>query len=120
MTAQSAAIDVRNRRPGRGRPVPRLPTVIRKELTEWLRGPKALIVAGVSVAGAVFMTLIPFIASDERTANPGRAEPPRPDDGSDGQRPARLDRPDRRPDRDPRDDGAHLDRARPGHAGLDA
>jgi ABC-type transport system involved in multi-copper enzyme maturation permease subunit len=37
-------------------------TVFRKELTEWLRGPKALIVAGVSVVGAVFMTLIPFIA----------------------------------------------------------
>ncbi len=38
------------------------PTVLRKELTEWLRGPKSLIVAGVSIAGAVFMTLIPYIA----------------------------------------------------------
>jgi len=37
-------------------------TVLRKELTEWVRGPKAIIVAGISVAGAVFMTLIPFIA----------------------------------------------------------
>ena len=36
--------------------------MFRKELTEWLRGPKALIIAGVSIAGAVFMTLIPYIA----------------------------------------------------------
>jgi ABC-type transport system involved in multi-copper enzyme maturation permease subunit len=39
-----------------------LGTVIRKESTEWVRGPKALIILGVSVLGAVFMTLIPFIA----------------------------------------------------------
>jgi ABC-type transport system involved in multi-copper enzyme maturation permease subunit len=37
-------------------------TSLRKELTEWFRGPKALIVAGISIAGAVFMTLVPFIA----------------------------------------------------------
>ena len=37
-------------------------TILRKELTEWLRGPKALIILGVSVLGAIFMTLIPFIA----------------------------------------------------------
>ena len=37
-------------------------TVFRKELTEWLRGPKALIVGGISIAGAIFTTLIPFIA----------------------------------------------------------
>ena len=37
----------------------------------------------------------------------------------DGQRPARLDRPDRRPDRDPGDDGAGVDRAGPRHARLD-
>jgi ABC-type transport system involved in multi-copper enzyme maturation permease subunit len=35
---------------------------LRKELTEWVRGRKALIVLGVSLVGAVFMTLIPFIA----------------------------------------------------------
>jgi ABC-2 type transport system permease protein len=43
-------------------------TVFRKELTEWLRGPKALIVAGVSIAGAVFMTMIPFIAEATQEA----------------------------------------------------
>src|SRR4029078_10494380 len=45
-----------------GRPFLGLGTVIRKEFTEWVRGPKALIILGVSVLGAVFMTLIPFIA----------------------------------------------------------
>ncbi|MFL5641973.1 MAG: ABC transporter permease [Chloroflexota bacterium] len=37
-------------------------TVVGKEFTEWVRGPKALIILGISVLGAVFMTLIPFIA----------------------------------------------------------
>lgn len=37
-------------------------TALHKELTEWICGPKALIVAAISVAGGIFMTLIPFIA----------------------------------------------------------
>ena len=45
-----------------GRPVPWPSDVFGKEFTEWFRGPKSLIVLGVSIAGAVFMTLIPFIA----------------------------------------------------------
>ena len=36
--------------------------VLRKEFTEWFKGPKALIIAGISIVGAVFMSLIPFIA----------------------------------------------------------
>jgi ABC-type transport system involved in multi-copper enzyme maturation permease subunit len=36
-------------------------TVFRKEVTEWFKGPRALIVAGVSVAGHIFLTLIPFV-----------------------------------------------------------
>ena len=44
-------------------------TVVRKELTEWTRGPKALIILGVSVLGAVFMTLIPFIAEATKEAD---------------------------------------------------
>ena len=51
-----------------GRPFLGLGTVIRKEFTEWVRGPKALIILGVSVLGAVFMTLIPFIAEATTTA----------------------------------------------------
>jgi ABC-2 type transport system permease protein len=37
-------------------------TAARKEATEWLRSPKALIISGVSIVGAVFMTLVPIIA----------------------------------------------------------
>ena len=62
MTAQSAAIVPTIKSPSRGGMFLGFPTVLRKELTEWLRGPEVLIVAGVSIAGAVFMTLIPYIA----------------------------------------------------------
>jgi len=62
MTVQSAAIVPAIKSPSRGAMFLGFPTVLRKELTEWLRGPKFLIVAGVSIAGAVFMTLIPYIA----------------------------------------------------------
>jgi ABC-type transport system involved in multi-copper enzyme maturation permease subunit len=62
MTAQSAAIVPTIKSPSRGGMFLGFPTVLRKELTEWLRGPKFLIVTGVSIAGAVFMTLIPYIA----------------------------------------------------------
>jgi ABC-type transport system involved in multi-copper enzyme maturation permease subunit len=61
MTAQSSAVA------NRITPAPRhallgFGTVVGKEFTEWVRGPKALIILGISVLGAVFMTLIPFIA----------------------------------------------------------
>ncbi len=44
-------------------------TAFRKEVTEWFKGPKTLIVAGISVAGAIFMTLIPFIAEATKEAD---------------------------------------------------
>ena len=62
MTAQSAAIVPAIKSPSRGGMFLGFGTSFRKELTEWFKGPKALIVAGVSIAGAVFMTLVPFIA----------------------------------------------------------
>ena len=62
MTAMSVAIAPTPKRRILGGMFLGFPTVFRKELTEWLRGPKTLIVAGVSIAGAVFMTLIPYIA----------------------------------------------------------
>ena len=62
MTAQPATLGSATIPSQRGRPLLGLGTVVRKELIEWLRGPKALIILGVSVLGAVFMTLIPFIA----------------------------------------------------------
>lgn len=61
MTAQSAAVAPATAQT-RTQPFLGLGTVVRKELTEWVRGPKALIILGLSVAGAIFMTLIPFIA----------------------------------------------------------
>ena len=61
MTAQPAALESAIVSSHRGRPLLGLGTVVRKELAEWIRGPKALIILGVSVLGAIFMTLIPFI-----------------------------------------------------------
>jgi ABC-type transport system involved in multi-copper enzyme maturation permease subunit len=68
MTAQSAAIVPTAKRRIRGGMFLGFGTSFRKELTEWLRGPKFLIVAGVSIAGAVFMTLIPLIAEATKDA----------------------------------------------------
>jgi ABC-type transport system involved in multi-copper enzyme maturation permease subunit len=68
MTAQSAALATAPVQSRRGRPFLGLGTVIRKEFTEWVRGPKALIILGVSVLGAIFMTMIPFIAEATKEA----------------------------------------------------
>src|SRR4029079_13571334 len=62
MTAQPATLGSATVR-SHGRPFLGLGTVMRKELTEWVRGPKALIILGVSVLAAVFTTLVPFIAA---------------------------------------------------------
>jgi len=62
MTAQSQAVAPGSTVDVRRRPLLGVGTMTRKELTEWMRGPKALIVLGVSVLTAIFMTLIPFIA----------------------------------------------------------
>lgn len=63
MAAQSSAVTPRTAPSTSRRPLLGFGTIARKELSEWLRGPKALIVLGVSVAGAIFTTLIPFIAA---------------------------------------------------------
>jgi ABC-type transport system involved in multi-copper enzyme maturation permease subunit len=62
MTAQSVAVGPTIQSPSRGGMFLGFRNSLRKELTQWLRGPGALIIAGISVIGAVFMTLIPFIA----------------------------------------------------------
>jgi ABC-2 type transport system permease protein len=62
MTAQSVAIASSTTSTARGGMFLGFGNSLRKELTEWLRGPRVLIIAGVSIAGAIFMTLIPFIA----------------------------------------------------------
>jgi len=61
MTAPSVAIGPTVQR-RTGGPFLGFGTVLRKEVTEWLRGPKALIIAGISIFSAIFTTLIPFIA----------------------------------------------------------
>jgi ABC-type transport system involved in multi-copper enzyme maturation permease subunit len=62
MTAQPAELVSASIAAPRGRPFLGLRTIVGKEFSEWLRGPKALIILGVSVFTAVFMTVIPFIA----------------------------------------------------------
>ena len=72
MTAQSVAIGPITASPGRGGMFLGFGNSLRKELTEWTRGPKVLIIAGISALGAVFMTLIPFIAkASGETEAPG-------------------------------------------------
>jgi ABC-type transport system involved in multi-copper enzyme maturation permease subunit len=71
MTAQSVALGPTTKRPsgmflGFG-------TVFRKEMTEWLRGRAALIVAGVSIASAIFTTVIPFVVTASGEAAQGPA-----------------------------------------------
>jgi ABC-2 type transport system permease protein len=46
-------------------------TVFRKEMTEWLRGRAALIVAALATASAIFTTLIPFVVGASGEAAPG-------------------------------------------------
>ena len=69
MTAQSTAVTPRTAPATGHRPLLGFCTILRKEIREWVRGPKALIVLGVSVAGAIFMTIIPFIAEATKEAD---------------------------------------------------
>lgn len=48
-------------------------TAVRKEATEWLRSPKVPIIAGLSIVGAIFMTLLPIMAELSREAMPAGA-----------------------------------------------
>jgi ABC-type transport system involved in multi-copper enzyme maturation permease subunit len=61
MTAQSVAVGMTTTQRRRGGMFLGFGTVFRKEVTEWFKGPRALIVAGVSVAGHIFLTLIPYV-----------------------------------------------------------
>ena len=69
MTAQSAAIATATASPARGGMFLGFGNSLLKELTEWFRGPRVLIIAGISIAGAIFMTLIPFIAKATNEAD---------------------------------------------------
>lgn len=61
MTAQSVAAGAGTIHAVRGGMFLGFGTSLRKELSEWFRGPKGLIVLGISVATAIFTTLVPFI-----------------------------------------------------------
>jgi ABC-2 type transport system permease protein len=61
MTAPSIAIAPPVRRASRGGMFLGFGTVLRKELTEWKRGRAALIIGAVSIASAIFTTVIPFV-----------------------------------------------------------
>ena len=61
MTAQSTALEPTAKPVHRGGMFLGFGTVFRKELTEWRRGRAALIIGGVSIASAIFTTVIPFI-----------------------------------------------------------
>jgi ABC-2 type transport system permease protein len=61
MTASSVAITAPIKRAERGGMFLGFRTVLRKELTEWKRGRAALIIGAVSIASAIFTTVIPFI-----------------------------------------------------------
>jgi len=71
MTAQPSAVIPRTLPTSGGGPLLGFGTVLGKELREWIHGPKALIILGVSILGAVFMTLIPFIAKATGEAEAG-------------------------------------------------
>jgi ABC-type transport system involved in multi-copper enzyme maturation permease subunit len=68
MTAQSVAVGPTIKSPSRGGMFLGFGNTLRKEIDEWFRGPKVLIVAGISILGALLMTLIPFIAQASKEA----------------------------------------------------
>lgn len=70
MTAQTAAIVPTTTSASRAGLFLGFGTVLRKEITEWLRSPKALIVAAVSTAGAIITTLAPIL--ERATLGPGQ------------------------------------------------
>ncbi len=69
MTAQTTALDAA-RTQGRGRLLLGAGTVFRKEIAEWVRGRRALVVGVVSVAAAGLSTLIPLLVPKD---SPGAA-----------------------------------------------
>jgi ABC-2 type transport system permease protein len=73
MTVQSVALERAAVPASRGGMFLGFGTVLRKELTEWMRGRAALIVALVSLASAIFTTLIPFVVQASGQANAGPA-----------------------------------------------
>ena len=73
MTAETLIQDRTITHGTRGGPLLGFGTVFRKEVTEWLRGRAAFIVAAVAIASAIFTTVIPFIVKATGEAGEGLA-----------------------------------------------
>ena len=73
MTAQSVALEPTSARPSRGGLLLGFGTVFRKEITDWLRGRRALVVGVVSILSVVFTTLVPFVVRATGQASSGRS-----------------------------------------------
>ena len=71
MTAQYVAVEPTRARPSRGRLFLGFGTVFRKEVTEWLRGRRAIVVAIVSMLSVAFTTLVPFVVRATGQASSG-------------------------------------------------
>ena len=71
MNVPSVAVRPTTERGARGGLFLGFTTVFRKEITEWLRGRAALIVAAVATASAIFTTLIPFVVRASGEPAPG-------------------------------------------------
>ena len=66
MTAQYVASEPTRIAPSQGALFLGFGNVFRKEVTEWLRGRRAIVVAIVSVLSVAFTTLVPFVVQGNR------------------------------------------------------
>jgi ABC-type transport system involved in multi-copper enzyme maturation permease subunit len=77
MTARSVAVQAR---PSQGGLFLGFGTVFRKEVTEWLRGRRAIVVGIVSILSVAFTTLVPFVvrATGQASSGPPLSMEPTP------------------------------------------
>jgi ABC-2 type transport system permease protein len=71
MTTGSVAVEPRRARPSRVGLFLGFGNVFRKEVTEWLRGRRAIVVAIVSIISVTFTTLVPFVVRATGQASSG-------------------------------------------------
>jgi ABC-2 type transport system permease protein len=71
MTAQSVVVEPTSAQPSRGGLFLGFGTVFRKEVTEWLRGRRAIVVGIVSILSVAFTTLVPFVVRATGQASSG-------------------------------------------------
>ena len=71
MTSHATSLEAGNIGPSQGGPLLGFGTVLRKEITEWLRGRRAIVVALVAILSVVFTTLVPFVVRATGQASSG-------------------------------------------------